>query len=196
MAFEKAYALTGGIASGKSTVGEIFRGYGVKIIDADRIAHEVLDQQSGAIAASFGEAYVSNQGKVNRQALGALVFSDAEAKKSLEMLLHPLIYEEIQRQSEVLDREGKPYLVDIPLFFETQRYPIDHSIVVYAPRAIQLERLMQRNGLNRREAAQRIDAQMDIEKKKKLATYLIDNQGDLHALQSQCDKIYSLLLLS
>lgn len=196
MAFEKAYALTGGIASGKSTVGEIFRGYGVKIIDADRIAHEVLDQQSGAIATSFGDAYVSDQGRVNRQALGALVFADPKAKKSLEALLHPLIYEEIQRQSEVLDRKGKPYFIDIPLFFETQRYPIEHSIVVYAPRALQLERLMQRNGLNRHEAEQRIDAQMDIEKKKTLATYLIDNQGDLHALQSQCDKIYRLLFLS
>lgn len=189
MAFSYAVALTGGIATGKSTVSEIFKSYGVAVIDTDTVAHQVLDKQRDQIAELFGVEYIQG-GVVDRKSLGALVFRDHEAKAKLEALVHPLIRQEIIRQSEALDRLGAVYLVDVPLFYETNRYPIERVIVVYAPRAIQLERLMKRNGWTREEAEQRIDAQMDIETKRDRATYLIDNSGDLHALQSECDKIY------
>lgn len=189
MAFSYAVALTGGIATGKSTVSEIFKSYGVAVIDADTVAHQVLDKQRDQIAELFGVEYIQG-GVVDRKSLGALVFRDHEAKAKLEALVHPLIRQEIIRQSEALDRLGAVYLVDVPLFYETNRYPIERVIVVYAPRAIQLERLMKRNGWTREEAEQRIDAQMDIETKRDRATYLIDNSGDLQALQSECDKIY------
>ena len=194
MAFEKAIVLTGGIATGKSTVSQIFCGYGIDIIDADQIAHTVLETQHERIAEIFGREYISGD-KVDRKALGTLVFTDREAKLKLEALLHPLIYREIEKRAEVLDQAGKRYLVDIPLFFETRRYPIETSIVVYAPREIQLERLMKRNGFKNDEALQRIDAQMDIEEKKSRATYLIDNSRDLHTLQSECDKIYKIIFI-
>jgi dephospho-CoA kinase len=188
MAFKYAVVLTGGIATGKSTVAKIFKSYGFKIIDADQIAHEMLDLQYEQIAKLFGSDYVENE-KVIRKKLGSLIFGDKKEKLRLEALLHPLIFSEIEQQSLQLDAEKKPYLVDIPLFFETNRYPIKESIVVYVPKSLQLERLVQRDESTRKASLQRIDVQMDIEEKKQKATYLIDNQGDLNALQQLCAKV-------
>ena len=190
LAFKYAIVLTGGIATGKSTVAKIFKAYGFEIIDADKIAHEMLDLYYEKIAELFGAEYVENK-KVVRKKLGTLIFSDKKEKKRLETLLHPLIFDEIERQSLALDEKKEPYLVDIPLFFETNRYPIEKSIVVYVPQELQLTRLMNRDKSNNKEAQARIDSQIDIEEKKQKATYLIDNQGDLKTLQLFCDKVKS-----
>ncbi len=189
MAFEHAVALTGGIASGKSTACNLLRLYGLRVIDADAIAREVLQAETGRIAEIFGDRYVVD-GKVDRKALGALVFSDRDARKRLEELLHPKIREEIVRQSEEQDRLGGPYIVDIPLFFETGAYPIEKVIVVYAPRETQKLRLIEREGLSEAEAEARLDAQMDIEEKKRRAAYIIDNSGNLKHLQRECERIF------
>jgi len=188
MAFKNAIVLTGGIATGKSTVANIFKEYGFEIIDADKIAHETLDLHHQEIAELFGSEYVE-EGKVIRKKLGALIFGDEKEKKRLEALLHPLIFEEIEKESIELDKKEEPYLVDIPLFFETNRYPIEKSIVVYIPQQMQLERLMKRDNSTQQEAQSRIDAQMDIEEKKHKATYLIENKKDLEALKRVCDKV-------
>ncbi|MDD3591348.1 MAG: dephospho-CoA kinase [Sulfurovum sp.] len=188
MAFEHAIVLTGGIATGKSTVAKIFAARGFEIIDADRIAHEVLDAQHERIAELFGEGFV-REGKVDRKALGALVFADEGKRRALEALLHPLIYREIEKEAQKLDALGKPYLVDIPLFFETNRYPIRRSLVVYTTKAQQLERLMQRDGYDAQNAQQRIDAQLPIDEKRDRATYLIDNTGDLAQLRAECERV-------
>jgi len=185
VAFEYALVLTGGIATGKSTVATIFKEFGFKIIDADKIAHEILENNQDKIIELFGEAYIVD-GKVDRKALGILIFSNKEKKLRLENLLHPLIYKKIEENSIKLDREKKPYLVDIPLFFESSRYPIKRSIVVYIPKELQLQRLMKRDGTTEEEALQRINAQLPIEEKRQRATYLIDNQKDLEALQQEC----------
>ncbi|HIP51625.1 MAG TPA: dephospho-CoA kinase [Campylobacterales bacterium] len=188
MAFEYAIVLTGGIATGKSTVAKIFRDYGFEIIDADKVAHEMLDLHHEDISELFGAEYVEGK-KVIRQKLGTLIFGNKKEKLRLEALLHPLIFSEIEKKSLVLDKLKKPYLIDIPLFFETNRYPIKESIVVYVPQKLQLERLMNRDTSTNREAQERIDAQMNIEEKKQLATYIIDNQGSLKNLQNLCDKV-------
>jgi len=177
MAFEHAVALTGGIASGKSTACNLLRLYGLRVIDADAIARDILQAEAANVGRIFGSRYVVD-GKVDRKALGALVFSDRDARKRLEELLHPKIREEIVRRSEEQDRLGGPYIVDIPLFFETGAYPIDRVVVVYAPREIQKERLIEREGLSEAEAEARLDAQIDIEEKKERATYLIDNSSN------------------
>ena len=188
MAFEYAIVLTGGIATGKSTVAKIFRDYGFEIIDADKVAHEILDLHHEEISQLFGAEYVEGK-KVIRQKLGTLIFRNKKEKLRLEALLHPLIFSKIEKKSLVLDKLKKPYLIDIPLFFETNRYPIKESIVVYVPQKLQLERLMNRDTSTNREAQERIDAQMNIEEKKQLATYIIDNQGSLKNLQNLCDKV-------
>jgi len=190
MAYEYAIALTGGIASGKSTVCNLLRLYGLRIIDADAIAKQMLDAESDAISKLFGKEYIID-GKVDRKALGRLVFFDKDARKKLEELLHPKIRAEIERQSEEQDRLKGPYIVDIPLFYETGNYPIEKVIVVYAPREIQKSRLMDREGLSDEEAEARLNAQIDIEEKRKLATWVIDNSKNLKHLQQETEQIFN-----
>ncbi len=188
MAFEYAFVLTGGIATGKSSALKLFSLYGFHFIDADKIAHKILDEQRQKIAELFGAKLV-NGAKVDRKALGNIVFSDIKKRKVLEALLHPLIYDEIERQAIEQDTFKKPYIVDIPLFFEGGRYPIERSIVVYATKEQQLQRLMQRDGYSEEEALKRIVSQMDIEEKRKRATYVINNTGDLKQLEYECECI-------
>lgn len=190
MAYEYAIALTGGIASGKSTVCNLLRLYGLRIIDADAIARQMLDAESQTIADLFGKEYIVDE-KVDRKALGRLIFSNKDARKKLEDLLHPKIRSEIERQSEKQDRLKGPYIVDIPLFYETGSYPIEKVIVVYAPREIQKRRLMDREGLSDEEAEARLNAQLDIEEKKKLATWVIDNSKNLKHLQQETEHIFN-----
>jgi len=193
MAFDYAVALTGSIATGKSSVASIFRDYGVVIIDADRIAHEVINREYLQISKLFGEEYVDKE-RVDRKLLGSLIFSNKEAKSKLEALLHPLIYQEILKRSNIEERLKKPYIIDIPLFFESNRYPIEKVIVVYTPKEIQLKRLMERDNSSKKEALLRINSQIDIEIKKEKATYLIDNSQDFNLLQQECDRIRSKIL--
>jgi dephospho-CoA kinase len=195
MAFEYAVALTGGIATGKSSATAMLMLYGFKFIDADKIAHAMLETHALDIAAMFGEEYLE-KGKVNRKKLGGLIFANQDKKKQLESFLHPLIYAEIEAQAIKQDSFKKPYIIDIPLFFETSRYPINRSIVVYATKAQQLERLMKREGFNEEEATQRINAQMDIEDKKTKATFVIDNSGDIKNLQYECERVKEEVLKS
>ena len=189
VAFEHAVALTGGIASGKSTACNLLKLYGLRVIDADAIAREILRSEAKSIAKLFGEEYLVN-GEVDRKALGRLIFGDKDARKRLEELLHPKIRDEIVRRSEEQERFGGPYIVDIPLFFETGAYPIERVIVVYAPREVQKRRLMEREGLSEEEAEARLNAQIDIEEKRARATYLIDNSGNLKHLQRECERIF------
>lgn len=189
MAFEYAVVLTGSIATGKSTVSKLFASLGFHVIDADQIAHQILEEESEKIAEMFGEGLIVG-GKVDRKALGAIIFSDTVKRKALESLLHPLIYTEIERRSVKEDQSAKPYLVDIPLFFEGGRYPIARSLVVYATPEQQLERLMIREGYSRQEALDRIVTQMPVEEKRKRATYVIDNSGTLTHLKEECIRIH------
>ncbi len=187
MAFAYAVALTGGIGTGKSTACSMLKMLGFRVIDADAITHELLDMHADTIAAMFGSAYVS-AGKVDRKALGKLVFSEKEQKQKLEAFIHPLIYERIKNESEKLDTFAKPYLIDIPLFFEKNSYPIDVSVVVYAPRHLQRDRLMRREGLSLQQAQNKMDLQMDIEQKKQRGDFIIDNSGDLAHLHRECER--------
>jgi len=193
MAFEYAVVLTGGIATGKSTATTILSLLGFRFIDADTIAHAVLDAQHAAVAERFGAELVT-EGKVDRKRLGAMIFADPQKRRELEALLHPLIEEAIRAQAQKQDALGKPYLIDIPLFFERGAYPIERSVVVYAPAQTQLKRLMEREGFSEAEALQRIEAQMDIEAKRAQATWVIDNTGDLAHLQAECERVKGLIL--
>jgi len=195
MAFEYAVALTGGIATGKSSATAMLMLYGFKFIDADKIAHAMLDTHAVQIGKLFGDEYLE-KGKVNRKKLGGLIFSDSQKKAQLEAFLHPLIYTEIETQAIKQDSFKKPYIIDIPLFFETSRYPIADAIVVYATKEQQLERLIKREGFSQEEALRRIEAQMDIEAKKQKATYLIDNSGDIKNLQYECERVKEAILAS
>ncbi|MBU1659603.1 dephospho-CoA kinase [bacterium] len=187
MAFEYAIALTGGIATGKSTVASLLSLNGMRVIDADTISHEILDASIDWVRDIFGEEYI-NGSKVNRAKLGSLVFSDEKAKKILEEFLHPKIREEILQRSKKQDSFKFPYLIDIPLFFENSAYDIKDSVVVYTPSGIQLERFIKRNNYSKEESLRRINSQMPIDEKKKRATWVIDNSKDLKHLQRECEE--------
>lgn len=187
MAFRYAIALTGGIATGKSTVASLLALNGMRVIDADTISHEILDASSEWVRETFGDEFV-NDSKVDRAKLGSLIFSDKESKKKLEEFLHPKIRAEIEKRSIKQDSFKFPYLIDIPLFFENSAYDIKESVVVYAPPEIQLERFMKRNGYSREESLKRIESQMSIDEKKKRATWIIDNSKDLKHLQRECEE--------
>ncbi len=186
--FKNAIALTGGISTGKSTVCNLFKLHGFLTIDADLIAHRLLDENSNKIATMFGDQYVEN-GKVLRKELGKIIFSNEENKLKLEALLHPLIKNEIIKESKIFEEQNKPYFVDIPLFFEKMRYPIPKSLVIYTPKNIQVQRLMKRDNIDENEAKLKISNQMDIEEKKKLADMVIDNSQNLKHLQAEVERI-------
>jgi dephospho-CoA kinase len=187
MAFEYAIALTGGIATGKSTVASLLALNGMRVIDADSISHQILNNSKEWVKETYGEEFVNNS-KVDRVKLGSLVFSDAKAKKTLEEYLHPKIREEIKSQSQKQDKFKFPYLIDIPLFFENGAYDIKESVVVYTPSDIQLERFMKRNGYSKEESQNRISSQMPIDEKKQKATWVIDNSKDLKHLQKEVEE--------
>ncbi|MCF6243906.1 MAG: dephospho-CoA kinase [Sulfurovum sp.] len=188
MAFEFAIVLTGSIATGKSTAAKFFETNGFTIIDADKIAHKILDEQHLEIKAHFGNDCVKEK-KVNRKILGGIVFNDKKERLFLESLLHPLIFDEIKQLSHEEDMVKKPYFIDIPLFFEKEHYPIKRHLVVYTPKDKQIERLIKRDGYTVEDAMIRIDTQVNIEEKRKRATYVIDNSGDLHQLIHECQKV-------
>ena len=186
--FKNAIALTGGISTGKSTVCNLFKLHGFLTIDADVIAHRLLDENSNKISSMFGEQYVQN-GKVLRKELGKIIFSNEENKLKLEALLHPLIKEQIIKESKIFEEQNKPYFVDIPLFFEKMSYPIPKSLVIYTPKELQIQRLMKRDNIDENEAKLKISNQMDIEEKRKLADMVIDNSQNLKHLQAEVERI-------
>jgi len=192
--FKYAIALTGGIATGKSTVSNLFMLHGFLTIDADKITHRLLDANHWAIADMFGNRYVQNS-KVIRKKLGNLIFNDNVEKKKLGDFLHPLIKDEIIKEASLFEEKQKPYLIDIPLFFENQNYNIKKSIVVYTPKELQIQRLIIRDNCDDFEAIGKINSQMDIEDKKNLATFIIDNSKDLNNLQNEVERVKKELIL-
>ncbi len=186
MAYKYAIALTGSIATGKSTVASLLALNGMRVIDADTISHEILDASTEWVRETFGNEYLLGT-KVNRAKLGEYIFSHPQAKETLEDYLHPKIKSEIQKRSEKQDSFKFPYLIDIPLFFENGNYDIKESVVVYTPKEVQLERFMKRNGYSKEESLKRIASQLPINDKKERATWVIDNSKNLKHLQNEVE---------
>lgn len=186
--FKYAIALTGGISTGKSTVCNLLKLHGYLTIDADKIAHKLLDEHHEEIEKLFGSQYVENK-KVLRKKLGKIIFSNEQEKIKLEQFIHPLIAKEIEKESRIFENAKKPYFIDIPLFFEKMNYPISKNVVVYTPKEIQIKRLMKRDSIEEEEAKLKISNQMDIEEKKQRANFVIDNSKNLVHLQDEVERI-------
>lgn len=192
--------LTGSIATGKSTVSEMFRRKGAEIIDADQIAREVVEPGTEGLARivrEFGPGMLDEEGKLNRERLGARIFQNPAEREKLNRLLHPLIVNSMRAKTEKIKKEKDPDLLiwDVPLLIEGNLTQwVEAVILVYTPKEIQLERLMKRNALSKEEAEKRILAQMDIEEKKKYADYMIDNRGTLSETERQVDQLWKQLI--
>jgi dephospho-CoA kinase len=191
-------ALTGGIATGKSHVLDLFRRRGVPCLDADALAHGVEaagTEATRAIAARFGPGVLAEDGAVDRAKLGPIVFADAAARRELEAIVHPAVYRAITAGLRAFELTGNPRLavVDIPLLFETGR-PADFDAVIatVCPVAMQVERLVAR-GMNESDARQRLAAQLPAAEKAARAQYAIDTSGTFESTQAQVQQILETL---
>ncbi|HVC04875.1 MAG TPA: dephospho-CoA kinase [Candidatus Acidoferrales bacterium] len=184
--------LTGGIATGKSTVDAMLAARGATVIDADALAREAVvpgEPTLERVVQRFGSDILLPDGSLDRQQLGAIVFADPTARHDLERITHPRIIElSQQRIAAGLASDAPLVSVDIPLLYEGERESTFPGVlVVYAPPEVQIQRLRERNGLDDAAARQRLDAQMPIDEKRRRATWVIDNSGDLEATERQVD---------
>jgi len=184
--FKNGYIITGSIATGKSSVCGILRSKGYVVVDADKIAHEELRNSKDEVQSLFGTKCIRN-GDVDRKALGRIVFNDVEARKKLENILHPKIKKVIMDLAVKLEAEGNLFFIDIPLFFETNNYDFDKVVLVYTTRDLQLKRLLTRDCIGEADAKNRIAMQIDIEEKKKMSMFVIDNCGNYIDLQKNVE---------
>lgn len=188
------WALSGGIASGKSTVAALLQARGAVVIDADQIARDVVALGSSGLAAvadAFGPDILLPDGQLNREALGAIVFDDPAARQKLNGILHPLIFQEsFHRMQAALDAAPRPIFYDAALLVENGAYhAFDGLLIVAAHRPTQLARLMARNNLTDVEANARIDSQAPIEDKVRAADFVIWNDAMVDALIPQVDDL-------
>ncbi len=196
MVLKNAIALTGGIGTGKSTTIKILESQGYQILDADKIAHQLLQEHRFEIAQHFGSDILEKD-ILNRKKLGTIVFQNASELKWLEDFLHPLIRECMLQKAYELEKNHQAYFLDIPLFFEVggkKCYPVGKVVLVYAPRVLQIERLLERDKLKEAEILQRLACQMDIEQKCAMSDYIIDNSSSLKDLNKQVERFLKTLL--
>lgn len=181
--------LTGGIATGKSTVANMIQSLGIPVVDADQVARDVVEPGQPAwqkIKEQFGEGVFQPDGRLNRPKLAEIIFNDEKERERLNNIMHPQIRQEMERRTKEALREHEVVVLDIPLLFESGRhYTVDKVLVVYVPEQIQLERLMERDQIDEAYARQKIASQMSIEEKKKRADAYIDNSGTREETKQQ-----------
>lgn len=185
--------LTGSIACGKSTVSDYLRSLGYPVVDADAISRALTAPGGAALPAvheAFGDAFFFPDGTLNRRALGRHVFDQPDALAQLNTLLHPMILRETAAQLAMLERVHGVVFGDVPLLYECgMQAQFDRIWVVSASRETQLARLLARDGLPESEAAARIDAQMPLEEKRRLADAVISTEGPVEQTQAQVRRL-------
>ncbi|MGH7921178.1 MAG: dephospho-CoA kinase [Candidatus Dormibacteraceae bacterium] len=191
----RTIGLTGGIGSGKSTVTALLRERGVTVLDADAAVRE-LQRRGGEglrrLVDAFGPEILTADGELDRSALGRVVFSDQAARRRVEAILHPLVRRRLAEEQEAAERRGATVVVqDIPLLFESRnRASFDETILVYAPPEMQRRRLVELRGMRPADADARIESQMPMEEKRRLATHIIENTGSLEELRAAVDRVW------
>lgn len=193
-------ALTGGIASGKSIVADVFRRRGFVFFSADRAGREVMAPGRPAyapIAEKFGPAILAADGTIDRAALARILFSDPQARRYVEGIVHPLVLAAMRAEAGRLEKEGRTdvFVSESALTFEAGLAgEFDRIVVVHCAPEIQLERLMARDGLGREEALSRIGVQMPVEEKIRRAHYTIDTSGAVEETIARAEAVAAFLL--
>ncbi len=188
--------LTGGIATGKSTVAGALASFGAELIDADRIARDVVRKDMPAwrlIREHFGPKALLEDGRIDREYLGSIIFGDDEKKSLLNSIVHPAVFEEINRRLLALKSHagGAVVVCDVPLLIETGMHcDFEEVILVYVPFDVQVERLMSRDKISRDVALKKVNSQMPIEEKRQYATMIIDNSGSREQTYEQALSAY------
>ena len=185
--------LTGSIATGKSTIATILLEKGAQLVDADRIARDIVQPGSpllNEIALQFGEQVILPDGTLDRKALGQIIFENEARKKQLNELMHPAIRAEMKRQIaeyEAMNPNGL-IVVDVPLLYESNLVEwFDAVMLAYVPQRIQIQRLMARDGISEENAKKRVFSQIDIEQKKQRADIVINNSNTVDETRQQID---------
>lgn len=191
-------ALTGGIASGKTTVSDHLGQLGVPVIDTDRIAHELTAKDGAALPglrSLFGDGVFNDNGELDRAALRQRVFNQPEQRAKLEALLHPLIERSARERVHALHDTAPPYIVIVvPLLVESGVFAdADQVVVVDVPESVQLQRLVDRDGITPELARAMVAAQASREARLARADHVLDNSGDLEALIAQTDRLHQSL---
>ncbi|SUX13036.1 dephospho-CoA kinase [Campylobacter upsaliensis] len=185
---KNAYFVSASIACGKSSFIKIANELGFESLSADLIANEIT-QKNAAVLTEMFLLNLDKEGKIDKKALANLIFKDKKAKEKLENFMHPKIREELLRKMQILEQKGRIFFVELPLFFESDFYQnLGKSVLIYAPKNVSLQRLMQRDGLDKDEALRRIKSQMDIEKKREMADFVIQNIGSYEEFRQNCVK--------
>lgn len=181
--------ITGGIASGKTTVVNFFKAKGFPIIDGDMVAREVVEPGTDGLEAvkqAFGTTILQSDGRLDRKKLGTIIFQDEKKRRLLDKTLDPFIRGEIKRQIQAAKKTAELVIADIPLLYEGHyEAMMDAIAVVYVTPDIQLNRLMTRNDLTKKAALERINSQLSLEEKKKRATIVFDNCGSQETTHKQ-----------
>ncbi len=185
--------LTGGIGSGKSTVSQLLAARGAVIIDADAITRELQAPGApllGEISARFGSSVISADGSLDRAALAAIVFTDSDALTDLNKIVHPAVAKEMDRRLAEQRTTDNVVVLDIPLLAENPRRGLSGIVVVDVPVEVAVERLVTQRGMSRDDAEARIAKQASREDRLKIADMVIDNSGDLSALERRVDEVW------
>lgn len=191
----KLIGLTGGAGSGKSTVAAMFRELGAAIVDADEAAHAVYEPGTpgfAAIVREFGGDF-ARDGVIDRGKLGELVFRDADARRRLNAIVHPLVRDWMaERTAEAVEGGAEIVIQDVPLLFENGLQGLySETVLVYAPAETQIARLVEERGISRARAQAMLAAQMPIDDKKPLADFVIDNDGSLDETRRQVEEVWA-----
>ncbi|MFJ7467680.1 dephospho-CoA kinase [Peribacillus frigoritolerans] len=188
--------ITGGIASGKSTVSLYLQELGFTIVDADLASRAVVEPGEEAyhqVVKTFGEDILLTDGNIDRVKLGSIIFNDQEKRLLLNGIVHPAVRNWMRVKTEAALSSGEETVfMDIPLLFESKlTFMVDKTLLIYVDEQVQLQRLMNRNGLSEKEALARINSQMPLADKKALADAVIDNNGDINETKRQVKTILS-----
>ncbi|WP_017726621.1 dephospho-CoA kinase [Halalkalibacterium ligniniphilum] len=186
--------LTGGIASGKTSVSKMFKELKIPVVDADQIAREVVQPGEDAykrIVAHFGKGILQEDGTIERKKLGAIVFNDDSERNVLNGIVHPAVRERMQNQRKEYEAQGaKSIVFDIPLLYESNLFHlVDKVLLVYVDEAVQLKRLMDRDQAGEEDAQSRISSQLPLKGKIEKADAVINNNGTLAETRAQLEKI-------
>ncbi|RIL71929.1 dephospho-CoA kinase [Staphylococcus devriesei] len=189
----KVIGLTGGIATGKSTVSELLTAFGFKVVDADIASRKAVAKESKGleqIKEQFGDEAITEDGEMDRKYMGDLVFSQPEKRLELNAIVHPIVREIMEEEKQGYIQQGYNVIMDIPLLFENElQETVDEVWLVYTSESIQIDRLMERNNLSLEDAKARVHSQISIDKKSRMADHVIDNLGDKLELKQNLERL-------
>ena len=194
----KTIGITGGIATGKSTVTNIIKKTGYIVIDADKIARDVVEKNKPAymeLVDFFGEDILAKDRNIDRKKLGSIIFGDESLRKKLNEIVHPYVFQSIREEISKYGEMEKLIFLDIPLLieeldnFKKHKIYFDEIWLVYIDKKTELNRLMKRDSIDENKALDKINSQISIEMKKEYVNRILDNRGNIKDLEEQIDKI-------